>query len=231
MKKRLDFYTGKLTLQQIVAGMNAASRNARRLFADAQTLFNAGTYPSSAALAILSIEEAGKISILRELSLSSNEKEIAEVWKRYRSHGSKNSQWILSELVAKGARSLDDLRPIYDTESDHPYVLDQVKQISFYTDCLGKAHWSEPAEVIDKNLAKTLLIIASVHSDHSDITIQELELWVKHLGPVWKSTDSAMKEALIHWYADMQRHGLKPQGRNDMEHFIRFGVRNSTERA
>lgn len=224
MKKKLDSYTGKLPLQQIVAGMNAAGKNSQRLFADAQFLFNNGSYPSAVAFSVLSIEEAGKISILRELSLCRDEKEIADTWKRYRSHTNKNPQWILSELVAKGAHLLDDLRPIFDAGSDHPFILDQVKQISLYTDCLGKAHWSDPEEVIDKDLAKTLLAIASVHSKHSEVQVHELELWVKHMGPVWKTTDSTMKSALIQWYADMQRDGLTPQGKNEMEHFIRFGI-------
>jgi len=227
MKKKLDSYKGKLALQQIVSGINAAGKNAKRLLADAQTLFDGGSYPTSTALAILSIEESGKISILRELSLAKDEEEISEIWKRYRNHSSKNAHWILSDLVAMGACRLDDLRPIFKEDSDHPYILDQVKQISFYTDCLGKAHWSEPDGIIDKELAKSILAIASIHSRHSDTSIHELELWVKHLGPVWKSTDSTMREALIHWYADMQRHGLKPQGKNDMEHFIRFGLGNS----
>lgn len=226
MKKKLNSYSGKLTLQQIVVGMNVANKNAKRLFTDAHILFDAGSYPSACALAILSIEEAGKISILRELSLAKNEKEVGEVWRRYRSHTSKNLYWILSELVAKGANKLDDFREIFDPQLDHPYLLDQLKQISFYTDCLGNAHWSEPGEIINKDLTKVLLTVASVHSCHSDASVHELKLWVKHLGPVWKSTDSAMKEALIHWYADMQRNGLKPQGRNDMEHFIRFGIGN-----
>ena len=38
-------------------------------------------------------------------------------------------------------------------DSDHPYVLDQLKQIAFYTDCLGDAHWSIPDEVIDESPA------------------------------------------------------------------------------
>lgn len=223
MKKKLDSYKGKLTLQQIVTGINAAAKNARRLLSNAQTLFDGGSYPTSVALTILSIEESGKISILRELSLAKNESEIGQIWKRYRNHHSKNAHWILSDLVAKGARRLGDFKPIFEKNSDHPYVLDQLKQIAFYTDCLGKSRWSEPEDIIDKELAKSILNVASIHSRHLDTSISELRLWVKHLGPVWKSTDSAMKKALIHWYADMQKHGLKPQGRNDMEHFINFG--------
>ncbi|MBN1085452.1 AbiV family abortive infection protein [Erwinia aphidicola] len=39
------------------------------------------------------------------------------------------------------------------TTTEHPFALDQLKQISFYTDCLGKAHWSIPDNVIDRDTA------------------------------------------------------------------------------
>ena len=45
--------------------MNAARRNARRLAEDAKLLLEAGRYPTATALAVLSIEESGKMSILR----------------------------------------------------------------------------------------------------------------------------------------------------------------------
>jgi len=141
VKKKLNSFKDKLTLQQIVAGMNAANRNAKRLLDDSKKLCEIGSYSTSTALAILSIEESGKISILRELSVARNDKDIAEIWKSYRSHTSKNLNWMLTDLVAKGARKLDDLRPLFNKNSEHPYVLDQVKQIAFYTDCLGNAHW------------------------------------------------------------------------------------------
>jgi len=49
--------------------MNAATRNARRLAADARLLLDAGRLPTAAALATLSIEETGKVSILREIAV------------------------------------------------------------------------------------------------------------------------------------------------------------------
>ncbi|MGM0985309.1 MAG: AbiV family abortive infection protein, partial [Pseudomonadota bacterium] len=47
------------------------------------------------SLATLSIEESGKVSILRAMSLARDEKELKEEWRRYRSHTNKNVQWIL----------------------------------------------------------------------------------------------------------------------------------------
>jgi len=54
--KRLNSYKGRLSHRQIADGMNAANRNARRLFEDVQVLLDAQRYASAASLAILSIE-------------------------------------------------------------------------------------------------------------------------------------------------------------------------------
>ena len=64
-KQKLSQYRGKLSPAQIADGMNAAIRNARRLSDDARTLFDLERYPTAASIAVLSIEESGKVSILR----------------------------------------------------------------------------------------------------------------------------------------------------------------------
>lgn len=221
MEKKLNGYKGTLTPQQIADGINAANKNANRLASDAKILLDAGRYPSATSLAILSIEESGKASILRALSLSRDEKEVVECWRDYRSHSKKNISWILPELVAKGARRLEDLRPIFDEASDHPYLLDQLKQIGFYTDCLGQAHWSIPEDVIEESLAKTLVQIAKVFSKNREETsVLEIELWIKHMKPVWKTSLTAMKAALINWSKEMIANSLSSRELDDMEKFV-----------
>jgi AbiV family abortive infection protein len=219
-------YIGKLSAAQIADGINSAIRNAKRLAKDSDLMFKNGRYPSAASLAILSIEESGKISILRCLALAKDEKKIKDVWRDYRSHTKKNVAWLLPELVGKGAKKLDDFRALFDEKSDHPYILDQIKQIGFYTDCLGKANWSEPHEIIDEALAKMLVNTAKIFAKDRIITKKEIELWIKHLGPVWNGSPEWMKKALENWYSEMQEHGLAPEGKNAMEEFIQSGMRS-----
>jgi AbiV family abortive infection protein len=221
---KLDQYKGTLTADQIAAGMNAADRNAKRLLADAKVLLDAGRFPSAAALAILSIEESGKDSILRGLVLAGSGEELKQQWREYRSHTKKNVAWILPRLAARGARSLDDLRPIFDEQSDHPYVLDQVKQISFYTDCLGKAHWSIPDKVIDESLARTLVQTAEIFSRARDISAEEIELWIEHLGPVWHGPHEWVKRALVNWHKTAVARGLISSTEDAMEQFVNAGL-------
>ncbi|HXS73708.1 MAG TPA: AbiV family abortive infection protein, partial [Rhodanobacteraceae bacterium] len=180
--KKLNAYRGKLTAAQIAEGMNAALENARRLAADAERLLNIGSFPSAASLAALAIEEAGKISILRALSLARSQTELNDAWKDYRSHTMKNRAWIMPQLVAAGARKLEDLRVLFDESSNHPYVLDQLKQLGFYTDCLGKALWSKPSDVIDEHLASSLVHVSKLLSQGSKHSQREIELWMEHVG-------------------------------------------------
>jgi AbiV family abortive infection protein len=224
MKKKLNTYRGRLSAAQIAEGINAASDNAKRLADDAACLLEAKRIPSAASIAILSIEESGKVSILRSLSVAQNDEEVASVWKDYRSHVKKNVAWILPQVVASGARKLDDLSLLFDDKSDHPYLLDQIKQLGFYTDCLGKAHWSLPTDVIDEPLAKMLVLTAQVFTKGHKVTEKEIELWIKHIGPVWRKDPRLMRQALINWYADLQQHGLVAKGKNEMLQFIRDGI-------
>lgn len=225
MKTKLNGYRGKLTSAQLAEGMNAAATNAVRLAQDAATLLDAGRFPTAASLAALSIEESGKVSILRSMALAKTSSELLSDWKTYRSHTDKNAAWILPQLFAKGASKLDDLRPLFDKSSDHPYLLDQIKQLGFYTDCLGRAHWSAPEAVIDEALARMLVKTAKVLvAGQRPYTKEEVDLWVEHLGPVWKRSPTEINEGLVKWYAAMQKSGLVPKGVNEMERFIYEGL-------
>lgn len=227
-EQRLDQYKGKLTAAQIASGMNAASENAHRLAADARLLVDAGRFPTAASLAVLSIEESGKVSILRALALARNDEELRESWKEYRSHTAKNLAWVLPDLVQQGARSLEDLRPIFDPSSDHPQVLDHVKQLGFYTDCLRNAHWSVPDAVIDKDLAVSLVTIAEMFARKRRVTPEEITLWARHIGPVWKGPMAWMETALIEWHRAMKEAGLEVKG--DMERFVRGTEQSGDQR-
>jgi AbiV family abortive infection protein len=219
--KKLNAYRGKLTAEKLTLGMNAATRNARRLAEDAELLLNAGRFPSAASLAILSIEEVGKVSILRALAVARTETEAAEEWKNYRSHTRKNVLWITPQLISKGARKFDDFRSIFDERSDHPFVLDQLKQLGFYTDCIDNSRWAIPIEVIDESLARSLVATAKMQAGTKEVTCREIELWIEHVGPVWKKEYSWMKQAVIKWYAAMQSEGLAPEGANEVADFVR----------
>ena len=220
MARHLKSYSDRLTAHQIAEGMNAARRNARRLAEDAELLFDKGSYPTAAALAILSIEEMGKQSILRMIAWATEDNELRTSWKEFRSHTKKNAMWLFPQLVSEGARRLDDFGKLFREEAEHTFLLDMIKQVSLYTDCLGKAHWSEPSEVIDKNLAEELLKVAKIFADDREITAKEVELWIKHMSPARGKSLVEQKKALLNWYAELQEFGLTDERHNIVDLLI-----------
>ncbi|HOB03337.1 AbiV family abortive infection protein [Casimicrobium huifangae] len=217
---RLPQYRSKLVPAQIAEGMTRALKNAERLAEDAESLLKAGRAPSAVALAILSIEESGKVTILRQMATASEEKEWADLWKAYRSHTKKNTLWIFGELVQRGAKTLDELRPVADPDSDHPDVLDQLKQISIYTDCFTDAKWSSPTEVDLEAMAPYLVKMAQVFGKPKTVAAEEIQLWQKHLLPVKGATMDVQKVAVAAWFQEMKLLGLSEASAKEVEGFL-----------
>jgi AbiV family abortive infection protein len=214
-------FRGEISLAMIAEGMNAARASAKRLLDDAKTLYDAGRLPSAVALAILSIEEAGKVSILRGMVLCETEQEWRQGWKAYRTHTSKNTAWILGELAAKGARTLDELRSIAEPDSDHPEVLDQLKQLCLYTDCMNSSKWSTPDNVDVTAFAPYILLMAKALATGGEVTEKELHLWRHHLLPVKGASLEGNKRAAANWFADMRANGLSSSTEKSVEAFLR----------
>ncbi|AIY64324.1 MULTISPECIES: AbiV family abortive infection protein [Pseudoalteromonas] len=220
MSKNLKQWKNTLSTSEIANGMNFAQQNAKRLLSDAEKLFELESYPTAYSIAVLAIEEAGKISILRELAVARDGKEVKDAWKAYRTHTKKNVMYVFPLLVANGCKKLRDFGGIYSEENDFPALLDDLKQVGFYTDCLGQKHWAVPSQVIDKEAAKDILRVASTLCEHRTYTQKELDLWVKHIKPVWKSSMPEMQAALKAWFTEMLNEGLAEESNVSFEDFV-----------
>ena len=225
-KKKLSQYRGTLTPAQIAEGMNAANRNARRLADDARALFDLHRYPTASSIAVLSIEESGKVSILRHFAMARDLPNCRRIWQDYRNHRSKNVAWILPDLVAAGARDLDSLQLAAQADAEHTSLLNDLKQIGFYSDCLGNTHWSEPEKVIDKRLAQMLVKMADLFATKESVTPEEIELWIVHLGPAYGAPLETMKAALLNWYCAMNEVGLLNEDDMVVREFVMGPVRH-----
>lgn len=217
---RFPHYRNQLTPAQIAEGMTRALNNAERLAEDAETLLKAGSVPSAVALAILSIEESGKVPILRQMATAVAEKEWAELWKAYRSHTKKNALWIFGELIQSGARTLDELRPVVDPDSDHPGILDHLKQLSIYTDCFNDTKWSSPAEVNLNGTAPYLVKMAQILGRPKIVPAEEIQLWQKHLLPVKDAPMETQKAAVAAWFHEMNLLGLSKTSPEEVKAFL-----------
>lgn len=202
--------------------MNAALTNARRLLRDADALVAASSYPSAAALAILSIEEIGKLHILRML-LTVPQGARKSMWREYRSHVAKNVLWLFPLLVARGARRLDHFRLLFSESSPHAEQLDVFKQLCLYTDCLGDGTWSVPSEAADRDTAHGLVGIAKALCPDTSVSVRELELWIHHMAPTESADLAAKKRALVAWHKACQDEGLAAASL-DMQAFVEAPV-------
>lgn len=205
--QKLVIYRGKLSIAQIVEGMNAAASNARRLAEDAATLLEVGSFPTAASLAILSLEEFGKIRILKNLALATSDGEIAKAWKDYRRHTRKIRSWLLWGAIA-GQESLTDMLQAVASRLDYPVRFDLLKQLGLYTDCIGQAEWSTPSDRVSEKIAAVLVELARLHaSNECEHTEREIELWIEYVKPVLEGRCNPT-ESLWNWHAAMQKEGL-----------------------
>lgn len=223
--QKLPEYRDRLTPEDAAKGINAALKNATRLAADARLLIDAGRTPTAAAIAALSIEESGKVSILRGLAVQTTSEALRDQWRLYRDHRSKNGMWILPALAAQGARSLSDFSVTVDRDAEHTALLNTVKQLGLYTDCYGEANWSEPDVVVDHELAERLVRTAELLSSQQPVTVREIELWVEIVG---SASGPDLPAALVRWAAAMNREGLSTRTAEEFEEFLQGGQTTST---
>ncbi len=215
----LTQYKGPLSLEQAAQGIAFARSNADRLTSDAEILLGAKRYPSAIALAVLAIEELGKVQILKSMILHTDPAELKKSWKEYRSHRAKNVQWILPGLAAEGARTLEQLRAATEAKGEHTALLDAVKQLAFYSDCLGEnARWSNPEDAVEPQLAASILGVAKLLNRDKVTEVRELELWVKLVGPHYAKP--SMVDALLNFQRQMFEEGLTDIPMETMEAFV-----------
>lgn len=207
--KSNQFYS-KLDPKSAAIGIRLAYENAELLLKDAELLFANRRFERAVALAILAIEEAGKSTIIRGILLADDPRQLKKEWRNYRQHTQKNLAWILPHLVAKGASKLEELSQIFNPASDHGVTLDNIKQLSLYTDIFGSGQWSKPSDTVDDVLARQILLIADsiVRIEKVMTSERELELWVKFLKPARNLGRKGMKEALRNCYAEAEKLGI-----------------------
>ncbi len=97
--------------------------------------------------------------------------------------------------------------------------LDLFKQCGLYTDCvLGDEEqpvWSEPSSRITKEQARTVVECARMTASKPDISLQDIELFVEHFGPVYGHAE--MIKGYRKWLRAMEVEGLLHASCEEME--------------
>jgi AbiV family abortive infection protein len=176
-------YRGRLNPFQISEGIRGAKNNAKRLFDDANVLSEKGRFPTACSLAVLVIEELGKLPILRRMTIAETDDQWRECWRDFSDHLAKSMSWVVPYLV-KNAETPLDLFDIQAKKKD-PELLNSLKQLGLYVGCYGRAHWSIPERVIEKDVASvvmssaTILLLGSTESELDTPTA--LQRWSDHM--------------------------------------------------
>ena len=104
-------------------------------------------------------------------------------------------------------------------------MADHIKQLSFYTDCLGKCHWSVPEQIIGRDMALAFVSTAEILVKTRETTTEEIELWIQYLKPYWKHSDQARASALFDWDKEMRKRGIIADDGVSIETFFREGIK------
>ncbi|WP_158254942.1 hypothetical protein [Sinorhizobium americanum] len=105
--------------------------------------------------------------------------------------------------------------------------MDTLKQIGFYTDCYGNRHWSEPHEIIEKELVLQILAAARILCPKGETSEREIQLWAEHLAPHWGTPE--MSPASVRYYEALRAEGLNNHAPDEIRRF--FGLHVGDERA
>lgn len=220
---RLRRYVGPLSLAEIERGMHVITQNARDLLDDAEILFREQRYPRAVALAILSVEEIGKLHVLRRL-ITTAEPQVKQVWRDFRTHSEKNRLGLFT-AYAKPSPKLRDFRPLFASASMDGDDIETLKQLAFYVDTYERGYWSAPGDVIGESLTGLLLRNARtvVGSGGTAVTtLPELELWKKHFAdPATFSSIDAAEAALLAYAEEAHSRGF-PNAQRVLEQVRRF---------
>lgn len=218
INKLSSAYKGPLTAAEAALGTEVAIRQAKQLFDDARTLFENGSFATSAALSSLSIEELGKVFTIREISRSVNANDLGKAWRGYVTHAKKAAFFVILNLLCESQESPNEnhlhlSRAISEYSAGLPehHVLDEMKQLGLYSRCVGEtATWELPSDLIARDQAEKHLHLAEslVKAFGRADTQQQIELLAKHF-PSDLSADDKLK-AFENYITELQETGLLP---------------------
>ena len=151
-------YNGKLTIEQISEGIYFCIENATNIFGDAYILIKANRFPRALSLLLLAIQEAGKVNILKNMTMIStkNQNLWKKEWKNFRKHDAKDSLGhnikVSSEYNDSPGEAFWQL--LLCKNNNFSSEREKTRQLGLYTDYFaGDKKWWRPNE-INKKLVK-----------------------------------------------------------------------------
>ncbi|GAA0527908.1 AbiV family abortive infection protein [Chitinophaga japonensis] len=209
----IETYSGVVTPEMAEIGIKLSIENAFSLLSESRLLLNNSYYPRAIALAILAIEEKGKIEMIKQLLLY--KQKVASAWQNFRDHKHKNANWKFPLLKEKGINNIELLSKVTDPKGPAALELDRIKQLCFYTDAArmkgnkSKWNWLQPTDIFTKDYATTLLMIAEnfVKDDGIDWTSEALSIYKDYFTPK-DGEEQVTVQKFISFYKDLENRSL-----------------------
>ena len=214
-------YTGPLTPRQAAGGINRAIANARLLTADAELLLAHGRWPTAASLAVLALEEVGKLSVLRAVAMAATREDIATAWRPYTQHVSKVGMPIGINPDGVPLIDMDAMHEAIAGHQENAWKLVHLREAGFYTDCrprpdVGGPQWQTPAGTVGEYVARLVVSFATdTMRSRPDVTVREIELAVEHLAPTIGKSEAV--QSWQDYMAAMETEGLLNEPREVIE--------------
>lgn len=147
----VERYSGALSLEQISTGISACIENALDLFGDAMLLYEHKRHARALSLLLTSLQEAGKVALLRQMTLHSSKDQQAwsHLWKRFRNHETKDAFGQSAKITrdALGNPGEAFLQQGRYNKTTAP-AKEKIRQFGQYVDFIKKDDkWWSPREV------------------------------------------------------------------------------------
>lgn len=144
-----------LTDREYRDALRAAVMAARELYADALLLVKHRRYARAAAIAVLAIEEVGKVKVLHRIFHAEHDGARKIAWNEYRRHRAK-----AAEMITAGPGLVDkDVRSVFSHQAD------ALKQLGLYSNLLKSGDWVHPAEAVNETGALLAVQLACAMVD------------------------------------------------------------------
>ncbi len=223
-------YSGPITPKQASEMSIAVVNNANSLVNDADLLLENSSFSRVAALAILAIEELGKIGLIRHILMADAGSDLKKRWKDYRTHTQKNYLWVLPMLLKKTTKPYEIYEALTKIDPRMNKNLDCYKQLCFYTDMYDEGVLSSPSE-ISADIARSLLLVAKnlldpmMASQNKGLLSEKfMGIMVKHMKPAKGASLAEVKKAELNWFAEADELGLIDKGRyKTIEEYLGHG--------
>jgi AbiV family abortive infection protein len=153
-------HSGDLPIEQISAGISACIDNALDLFGDAMVLHHHRRYARTLSLLLTSLQEAGKVALLRQMSLlsSGDQKKCSQLWKCFRNHQTKDGLGQSAKINQDAKGNPGEAfwqQAVYNTT--FAPAREKTRQFALYVDFMRKDNtWWSPREITAALVQRTI---------------------------------------------------------------------------